>query len=78
MELSNFIKDIVRSFETSSKNKKEKYRDFLLYVYVIFENLIKNSKIKKLKNKYIQMRTNALKYIIVNERAIMTEIHKNK
>lgn len=77
-KMSLLIKEIIKTFETPAKNKKEKYKNFLIHVYSTFENKIKICKTSKLKNKYIQMRTNALKYIVNNERAITAEICKNK
>lgn len=72
------ILDIVKSFQSFSKNKNEKYKEFLTHVYLIFDKKINLCKTSKLKNKYIQMRTNALKYIVNNQRAITAEICKKK
>ena len=70
------ILDIIKSFESKSKSKSQKYRDFLAYVYSTFDKKINICKAIKLKNKYIKMRQSALEYIIVNEKDIKNKIYK--
>jgi hypothetical protein len=70
------ILDIIKSFESKSKSKSQKYRDFLAYVYSTFDKKINLCKAIKLKNKYIKMRQSALEYIIVNEKDIKNKIYK--
>ena len=70
------ILDIITSFESKSKSKSQKYRDFLAYVYSTFDKKINLCKAIKLKNKYIKMRQSALEYIIVNEKDIKNKIYK--
>lgn len=77
-KMDRIINDIIKSFETSSRTKKEKYNDFLLHVYMTFDIKISSCKTKIIKNKYIKMRQSALRYIVANEKAITTEICKNK
>ena len=36
------IDELIRSFESKSKNKKERYNDFLYHCFQAFEKLIKN------------------------------------
>ena len=45
------ILDIIKSFESKSKSKSQKYRDFLAYVYSTFDKKINLCKAIKLKNK---------------------------
>lgn len=70
------IIDIIHSFETSSKTRSGRYKDFLTYVYSTFENKINSCKKEKLKNKYIKMRQSALRYIVANEKIIVNKICK--
>ena len=48
------ILDIIKSFESKSKSKSQKYRDFLAYAYSTFDKKINLCKAIKLKNKYIK------------------------
>ena len=72
------ILELIQSFETDSKTTKEKYNDFLAYVYYVFDKRISLCKTNVAMNKYKMMRTSILQYIVANERAIKTEICKNK
>lgn len=76
--MNNIILEIINSFESNSKTKTLKYKDFLTHVYKTFEDKINSCKVEKLKNKYKKMRVDALKYIVANEKAIETEIFKRK
>lgn len=72
------IKDIISSFESSSKSRSCRYNDFLAHVYLVFDKQISMCKTDKMMNKYKKMRQSALGYIIANEKAIIAEICKNK
>lgn len=76
--MTNIIFDIIKSFESNSKTKELRYKDFLTHVYKTFDDKIEASKEKNLKNKYKKMRVDILQYILVNEKAIKTEIFKRK
>ena len=76
--MNSIIVDIINSFESNSKTRTSKYKEFLAYVYKTFENKITSSREKKTKNKYKKMRVDALKYIVANEKSIETEIFKRK
>lgn len=76
--MNSIILEIISSFESRSKTKASKYEDFLAHVYKTFEDKINSCKVEKLKNKYKMMRVDALKYIVANEKAVATEIFKNK
>lgn len=76
--MNSIIVDIINSFESNSKTKTSKYKDFLAYVYKTFENKITSSKGKKLKDKYKNIRLSVLRYIITNEKEITSEICKRK
>lgn len=76
--MNSIISDIINSFESNSKTRTSRYKDFLAYVYKTFENKIISSREKKTKNKYKKIRLSVLKYIIANEKEITTEICKRK
>ncbi len=70
------IQDIINSFETSSRTKRDKYSDFLAYIYMTFDKKISLCKNNREMNKYKKMRTSILQYIVANERKIITQISK--
>lgn len=70
------VLDIISSFETESKSRKQKYNDFLAYVYTTFDKKISLCKRDSEMNKYKKMRTSVLRYIVANEKAIQSEICK--
>ena len=70
------IQDIINSFESTSKNKKQKYNDLLAHIYMTFDKRISLCKTDKEMNKYKKMRTSVLRYIVANERVITSEICK--
>ena len=45
--MNSIITDIINSFESNSKTRTSRYKDFLAYVYGTFENKITSSKEKK-------------------------------
>lgn len=74
--MNSQIQEIINSFESKSKNRREKYNDFLAHVYTTFDKHISLCKTDKMMNKYKKMRNSVLSYIIANERAIKSEIFK--
>ena len=38
--MNQYIKELLNSFESSTKNKKQKYNDFLAHVYTTFDKKI--------------------------------------
>jgi hypothetical protein len=65
--------ELIQSFKSNSKSK---YKDFVAYVYITFDNKINCSKSQSIKNKYIKIRKDLLQYVVANERAITSEISK--
>ena len=76
--MNSIITYIINSFESKTKIKSSRYKEFLAHVYSTFEHKIKNSREKKLKNKYKKIRLRVLEYIISNEKEITSEICKHK
>ena len=68
------IDELIRSFESKSKNKRERYNDFLYHCFQAFEKLIKNKKHKRKKDKYVIMRQKLINYLIANERTITMKL----
>lgn len=66
----------MNSFESSTKNRRQRYNDLLAHVYMTFDKKISLCKTDREMNKYKKMRTSVLRYIVANERAITTEICK--
>ena len=76
--MNSIITDIINSFETKSKTKESRYKDFLSYVYKTFDDKISACGVEKIKNKYKKMRLSVLGYIVVNEKEITNKIYKRK
>ena len=74
MELS----EIIKSFESSTKNPKRRYKEFCAHCWYVFDKKIKSTKSDKMINKYNIMRKNTLEYIVANEKAVMSELSKRK
>jgi|TARA_B100000287_G_C20241175_1_gene626121 hypothetical protein len=70
------LEELIKSFDSRSKNKKERYNEFLFYCYMTFDKKIKSKSSGKSKNKYSIMRDNTLKYLIANEKAITAQLTK--
>ena len=70
------IKELTKSFQSKTRNKKERFREFCAHCWYVYENEIKSKKSKKMINKYNIMRKNTLKYIIDNEKSVTFEISK--
>ena len=68
------IDQLIKSFESKTKNKKERYNDFLFHCFQLFEKLINDKKNKRKKDKYVIMRQNLISYLIANERNITSKL----
>ena len=74
--MNQHIKELMNSFESSTKNRRQRYNDFLAHVYFVFDKNISVCKTDKEMNKYKKMRNGVLSYIVANEKAIRSEICK--
>ena len=70
------LDDLINTFESKTKNKKERYKEFCAYCWCVYDKEIKSKKSKKMINKYNIMRKNTLRYIIDNEKSVTFEISK--
>ena len=68
------LDQLIKSFESKTNNKKERYNDFLYHCFKLFEKLINDKKNKRKKDKYIIMRQNLINYLIVNERSVTLKL----
>ena len=68
------IDELIQSFESKSTNRKERFKDFLYHAYQSLERLIKNKKLKRKSDKYIQMRQKLINYLIANERTVTMKL----
>ncbi len=70
------IEDLTKSFESKTRNKKDRYKEFLYHCWCVFDKEIKSKPSGKIKNKYSIMRDNTLKYLLANEKTITLELGK--
>ena len=68
------IDALIRSFESKSKNKKQKFNDFVYFCYQSFDKLIKDKKHKRHKHKYKDMRQKLINYLIANEKTVTMKL----
>ena len=68
------VDQLIKSFESKTQNKKERYNDFLFHCFQLFEKLINDKKNKRNKDKYVIMRQNLINYLIANERNITSKL----
>ena len=70
------VLELIQSFESSTKNTKGKYNEFLTHVYVVFDKQITLCRTDRMINKYKKMRIEVLSYIINHEKQIIRELNK--
>ena len=68
------IDQLIKSFESKTKNKKERYNDFLFHCFQLFEKLINDKKNKRKKDKYVIMRQKLINYLIANEKTVTMKL----
>lgn len=70
--IDNYIKSL--SLDYGGKD----FKRFIMYVYTTLQKKIDQNKKKIDRDKYIKIRKSVLEYIVSNERAITSELRKNK
>ena len=70
--MNNYIKSLIFNYDSKD------FKNFVGYVYTTLQKEIDATKHKKDKDKYIKIRKNILGYLVSNERAITSELRKNK
>ena len=76
--MDNTIKDIIKTFEPDSKNRRDNYDQLLIYIYRTFDKKINFTKSQMLKDKYKHMRQGVLEYIVSHKRQVIKELSKRK
>ncbi len=70
------LDDIIRTFKSKTKNKHERYIEFVYYCWSVFDKQIKSTKSKKMINKYNTMRQTMVTYVAANEKEITLRLTK--
>lgn len=70
------ITSLIKTFESNTKNKKEKYKEFLAYIYMSFGKKIFLCKKDKIIDKYKKMRIDVINYIVAHEKQVIRELSK--
>ena len=70
------LDDIIRTFKSKTKNNHERYNEFVFYCWTVFDKKIKNTKSKKMINKYNTMRQIMITYVAANEKEITLKLTK--
>ena len=69
--MSDYVSELIKDYEGTS------YEHFARYIYMTFQREIDMSKGTQ-KDKYIKVRNDILKYIVVNRGKITLELRRNK
>ena len=72
--MNSQISQLIQSFESDTRNPKDKFNQFLFYVFFTFDKRIRNIKIDKSKDKYKKIKNNVLQYIATHKREIITQL----
>lgn len=70
------ITSLIKTFESDTKHKQKKYKEFLAHVYMTFDKKISLCKKDNIMNKYKKMRNSILRYIVAQEKQIIKELSK--
>jgi len=70
--MNEYLSKLIQEF------KDRDFKNFVGYVYTTLQREIDVTKHKKDKDKYMKIRKNILGYIVSNEKAITSELRKNK
>ena len=70
------IDELLQSFESTTKITKGKYNEFLAHVYLVFDKQIAMCRTDRMMNKYKKMRMEVLRYIVANEKSIISKLSK--
>ena len=70
------VTELLQSFEASTKITRDRYNEFLAHVYLVFDKQITMCRTDRMMNKYKKMRTEVLRYIVANEKSIISKLSK--
>jgi hypothetical protein len=72
--MNSQVIELIQSFESDTRNPKDKFNQFLIYVFFTFDKRIRNIKTDKSKDKYKKIKNNVLQYIATHKREIITQL----
>jgi hypothetical protein len=72
--MNSQISELIQSFESDARNQKDKYNQFLIYVYFTFDKRIRNIKNEKTKDKYKKVKNSVLQYIAAHKGEILAQL----
>ena len=75
MPLHSELKNLIKTFE-SDQVGQQKFNAFLQYCFYGVKNPKKKTHSKKIINKYDNLRTSLVKYILAHEKEIKLELNK--
>ena len=70
------LDDLINTFESKTKNKKDRFKEFCAHCWYVFDKQIKYTKSDKMINKYNTMRQKTINYIVANEKKITIQLTK--
>ncbi len=70
------IDELLQSFETKTKAPGFRYNEFLAHVYLVFDKQITMCRTDRMMNRYKKMRMEVLRYIVANEKSIISKLSK--
>ena len=74
--MNSQIDELLQSFESKTKAPGFKYNEFLAHVYLVFDKQITMCRTDRMMNKYKKMRMEVLRYIVANEKSIISKLSK--
>ena len=74
--MNSQIDELLKSFETKTKAPGFRYNEFLAHVYLVFDKQMSMCRTDRMMNKYKKMRMEVLRYIVANEKSIISKLSK--
>ena len=74
--MNSQIDELLQSFETKTNAPGFRYNEFLAHIYLVFDKQINMCRTDRMMNKYKKMRTEVLRYIVANEKSIISKLSK--
>ena len=74
--MNSQIDELLQSFETKTKAPGFRYNEFLAHVYLVFDKKMTMCRTDRMMNKYKKMRMEVLRYIVANEKSIISKLSK--
>ena len=74
--MNSQIDQLLQSFETKTKAPGFRYNEFLAHVYLVFDKQMSMCRTDRMMNKYKKIRMEVLRYIVANEKSIISKLSK--